>query len=169
MWRGRAGDSTVTFTAVSEPAGSPALMIRAVGKEAATGLVWYITGLRPASERAEHLASDADIILSVVTADDALAAAQLCPYLSEQHIFIDANSILSYQETNCSTGEATGASYLDMAIGASIFRGDTKPLYWWLVQAERDLHPFWMSLNLIMTGAERRLGKPAWSRCCDQS
>lgn len=103
--------------------------IRAIGEGAQLDLS-DITELKIASDRAE-LASDADIILSVVTADDAMtAASQLCPYLSEQHIFIDANSISPHTKKQIAQQvSATGASYLDMAIMAPILpRGHKTPV-----------------------------------------
>ena len=103
--------------------------VRAVGKDAALDLSGNI-GLQPVSER-KHLASDADIIISVVTADDAvLAADQLCPYLSEHHIFIDANSISPNTKKQIAQQvRATGASYVDMAIMAPILpRGHKTPV-----------------------------------------
>ena len=107
----------------------PGFDIRGVGGAASLN-VSDKTGLHLVSERS-HLADDADIIISVVTADDALTAAvQLCPYLSERHMFIDANSISPNTKTQIAEQVSrTGATYIDMAIMAPILpRGHKTPV-----------------------------------------
>ena len=87
-------------------------------------------GLRYVPSR-EALGAQASLILSVVTADDALSAArQMAPFLTSDHIFCDGNSVSPQTKRDAALIiEATGASYVDMAIMAPIHpRGHKTPL-----------------------------------------
>ena len=127
-WDGEAGQAIAQ--SLHRRSGQPVsgFDIRAVGEGAQLDLS-DITELKIASDRAE-LASDADIILSVVTADDAMTAASGSALsLRTAYFYRCKFNLSSYQETNCSTGGATGASYLDMAIMAPILpRGHKTPV-----------------------------------------
>lgn len=70
----------------------------------------------------EQLATDCEVIISVVTADDAaVAAEQMMPYLSKRHIFVDANSVSPQTKQAIALKiNASGALYIDMAIMAPI-------------------------------------------------
>ena len=77
------------------------------------------------------LTTQANMLLSVVTADDAIVAAeQVAPYLTPQHYFLDGNSVSP--ETKKKIAKiitASGASYFDMAIMAPINpRGHQTPV-----------------------------------------
>ena len=76
-------------------------------------------------------ASASDIIISVVTADEATnAITEIAPYLLEHHIIADGNSVSpGTKRHNATLIEASGARYIDMAIMAPIHpRGHKTPL-----------------------------------------
>ena len=77
------------------------------------------------------LAEKATIIISVVTADEALNAARdLAPFLTDKHHFLDGNSVSpATKQAATEIITATGAHYTDMAIMAPIHpRGHQTPL-----------------------------------------
>ena len=79
----------------------------------------------------EALASYCDIIVSVVTADEAVNAARsIAPYLRDGQIFADGNSVSPGTKRQAQSFiEAAGAHYVDMAIMAPIHpRGHQTPL-----------------------------------------
>ena len=88
----------------------------------------------PAQEKMatrEALAAQASIILSVVTADEALnAARQMAPVLTSQHIYLDGNSVSpATKQQAAQIITQTGAKYVDVAIMAPIHpRGHKTPL-----------------------------------------
>jgi len=73
-------------------------------------------------ETPELLAEQADVIISVVTADQSYdAACSLLPYLSSHHLFCDANSVSpGTKKQTASLFDARKAGYFDMAIMAPI-------------------------------------------------
>lgn len=102
--------------------------IKAMNEAACTALSTKALSFVPTCK---ELADTATIIISVVTADDALKAAQdLAPYLSEQHHFLDGNSVSpATKQAIAEIIHATGAHYTDMAIMAPIHpRGHQTPL-----------------------------------------
>ena len=88
----------------------------------------------PAQEKMatrEALAAQASMILSVVTADEALnAARQMAPILTSQHIYLDGNSVSpATKQQAAQIITTTGARYVDVAIMAPIHpRGHKTPL-----------------------------------------
>ena len=79
----------------------------------------------------QALAQNSDIILSLVTADQAVAAAQMiAPHVEDRHIFFDGNSVSPGTKKEAASYLASsGASYCDMAIMAPIHpRGHKTPL-----------------------------------------
>ena len=88
----------------------------------------------PAQEKMatrEALAAQASMILSVVTADEALnAARQMAPVLTSQHIYLDGNSVSpATKQQAAQIITQTGARYVDVAIMAPIHpRGHKTPL-----------------------------------------
>ena len=88
----------------------------------------------PAQEKTatrEALAAQASMILSVVTADEALnAASQMAPVLTSQHIYLDGNSVSpATKQQAAQIITQTGAKYVDVAIMAPIHpRGHKTPL-----------------------------------------
>lgn len=83
------------------------------------------------AEIPQDLALNSDIILSLVTADEAVAAAQMmAPYLQEHHIFLDGNSVSPGTKRQAASSLASfGPRYCDMAIMAPIHpRGHKTPL-----------------------------------------
>ena len=79
----------------------------------------------------KKLANDCEVIISVVTADNAaVAAEQMVPYLSKRHIFVDANSVSPQTKQAIALKiNATGALYIDMAIMAPIYpKGHQTPV-----------------------------------------
>ena len=88
----------------------------------------------PAQEKMatrEALAAQASMILSVVTADEALnAARQMAPVLTSQHIYLDGNSVSpATKQQAAQIITTTGAKYVDVAIMAPIHpRGHKTPL-----------------------------------------
>ena len=91
----------------------------------------------PLADKLQHLptanalAEQAEIIISVVTADQSYdAAAALAPFLQEGQIFADGNSVSPGTKTQTATIiRQTGAAYIDMAIMAPIRpRGHRTPL-----------------------------------------
>jgi len=77
------------------------------------------------------LAAQADIIISVVTADEAVAAAaSLVPYIGPGHVFVDGNSVSPGTKAEAAKlVHKTGAAYVDMAIMAPIKpRGHQTPV-----------------------------------------
>ena len=73
------------------------------------------------TDRAE-LSAKSDIILSVVTADEAVnAARQIAPYLKEGQIYLDGNSVSpATKQEAAAIITSAGAHYVDMAIMAPI-------------------------------------------------
>ncbi|WP_163269473.1 NAD(P)-dependent oxidoreductase [Chelativorans alearense] len=77
--------------------------------------------VRPASSVGDAV-SDADWIISAVTADQSLAAAvSVAPYLVQGQVFIDINSVSPDRKAETAERiEAQSASYLDMAVMAPV-------------------------------------------------
>ena len=83
------------------------------------------------AETPQDLAQNSDIIFSLVTADEAVNAAQMiAPYLKAHHIFCDGNSVSPGTKRKAASHLASsGAHYCDMAIMAPIHpRGHKTPL-----------------------------------------
>ncbi|WP_246205051.1 NAD(P)-dependent oxidoreductase [Altericroceibacterium indicum] len=78
-------------------------------------------GITPAASAEEALA-DADIVLSLVTADSApLVAADYAPFLKSGALFCDMNSIAPQtKQANAKAVNATGARYVDVAVMAPV-------------------------------------------------
>jgi len=70
----------------------------------------------------EQLAAEASLIISVVTADQSVQAAQsILPFLTKRHIFADGNSVSpGTKQLTEERLESSGAAYIDMAIMAPI-------------------------------------------------
>ena len=70
----------------------------------------------------QALAQNSDIILSLVTADQAVKAAQMiAPHLEDRHIFFDGNSVSPGTKKEAASYLASsGVAYCDMAIMAPI-------------------------------------------------
>ena len=79
----------------------------------------------------QALCQTAPIIISVVTADEAVNAARsVAPYVTKQTMFLDGNSVSpGTKQKSAALIEAKGATYIDMAIMAPIHpRGHKTPL-----------------------------------------
>jgi len=89
---------------------------------------------RPGALRCEDvagLAASADVIFSLVTADQSSAAAEaISPYLTDRHIFLDGNSVSpGTKQHNAGLITPSGADYSDLAIMAPILpRGHRTPM-----------------------------------------
>jgi 3-hydroxyisobutyrate dehydrogenase-like beta-hydroxyacid dehydrogenase len=91
-----------------------------------------------AAARGLHLANspaaataDADLIISAVTADQSLAAAQsVAPHLQQGQIFIDINSVSpDRKRQTAALIESAGGQYLDMAVMAPVHpKGHATPI-----------------------------------------
>lgn len=80
---------------------------------------------------AAGLAAHADVILSVVTADEAVDAAKaFAPHIGPGHVFVDGNSVSPGTKADAAKQiQKTGATYVDMAIMAPIKpRGHQTPV-----------------------------------------
>jgi 3-hydroxyisobutyrate dehydrogenase-like beta-hydroxyacid dehydrogenase len=86
--------------------------IRARARETSTEL----------ADSSAELAAAADIIISAVTADQAVqAAAQTAPYLAPRHIYADLNSISpASKQAVCKTISAAGARFVEIAVMAAV-------------------------------------------------
>ena len=79
----------------------------------------------------KSFADTSEVIISVVTADEAeVAAKMILPYLTSKHLFFDGNSVSPGTKRTISEAfEATGNRYVDLAIMAPIHpRGHKTPM-----------------------------------------
>lgn len=77
------------------------------------------------------LAASAEVIFSLVTADQSAAAAEaITPFLADRHIFLDGNSVSpGTKRHNAGLIAPSGACYIDLAIMAPILpRGHRTPM-----------------------------------------
>ena len=86
-------------------------------------------GIRSATSAADALAG-ADIVLSLVTADQALEAARKCaPSLAPDTLWCDMNSVAPGTKREAAAQiEKAGASYVDVAVMAPVEKGLAVPL-----------------------------------------
>lgn len=108
-----------------------------------------------------ELASQSDIILSLVTADECVNAARdIAPFLSDRHYFLDGNSVSpGTKKQAAELITAQGASYCDMAIMAPINpRGHQTPL---LLSGDGKafIQPLWDSLDFSYSWEGEAVGQ----------
>lgn len=111
-------------------------MANSLGEQTGARLIAYDIKQPANPGKAEMLAEPAglaaaDMIFSVVTADQSYAAAEsVAPFLSGHHIFLDGNSVSpGTKQATAALISQTGAVYIDLAIMAPILpRGHRTPM-----------------------------------------
>ena len=112
-------------------------------------------------DSASSLARNSDIILSVVTADEAVTAAHnIAPFITDQHIFLDGNSVSPGTKRKAAEGVmGAGGLYCDMAIMAPIHpRGHKTPLLF-SGAGEARLSPLLTSLDFSFAWEGEAIGQ----------
>ena len=115
------GEAGSTFAASGGWLGRAKGWDKAPQRRASVGLAGAKAGLEMAASAAEALA-DAPLVLSLVTADQALTAAEAyAPLLARHALWCDGNSVAPDTKRAAARAvEAAGARYVDMAIMAPV-------------------------------------------------